>query len=78
MVDRAARYRRSTRVVIGPLAIALTLAAGGCSSGGRLGATVRASDSLTIDKAFDLKTADPGRDVRADRADADKGCTRRC
>lgn len=61
MVDRAVRSRCSTRVVIAPLAVALTLAAAGCSSGKVASGDGAASTSLTIDKAFDLKTADPGR-----------------
>lgn len=48
------------RVAIGAAAIALTLVVAGCSSG-KASSTDGASKTLTIDKAFDLKTADPGR-----------------
>ncbi|KQQ29208.1 ABC transporter substrate-binding protein [Frondihabitans sp. Leaf304] len=45
---------------MGAAAIALTLVVAGCSSG-KASSTDGASKTLTIDKAFDLKTADPGR-----------------
>jgi peptide/nickel transport system substrate-binding protein len=47
-----------TRVAIGAAAVALALLVTGCSSGKTTGGSVK---TLTIDKTFDLKTADPGR-----------------
>jgi peptide/nickel transport system substrate-binding protein len=46
-----------TRVAVGAAAVALALLVAGCSSG----KTSDTTSTLTIDKAFDLKTADPGR-----------------
>jgi peptide/nickel transport system substrate-binding protein len=53
---------RSTkmRVAVGAAAVALTLLVAGCSSG-KTTNTDSTSKTLTINKAFDLKTADPGR-----------------
>jgi peptide/nickel transport system substrate-binding protein len=50
----------SKRVALAATAVALTLIVAGCASGKTTGAD-SASKTLTIDKAFDLKTADPGR-----------------
>jgi peptide/nickel transport system substrate-binding protein len=47
-----------TTIAVGAAAVALTLLVAGCASG-KTGTD--ASKTLTIDKAFDLKTADPGR-----------------
>jgi peptide/nickel transport system substrate-binding protein len=47
-----------TRVAIGAAAVALALLVTGCSSGKTTGGSAK---TLTIDKTFDLKTADPGR-----------------
>ena len=47
-----------TRVAIGAAAVALALLVTGCSSGKTTGGSTK---TLTIDKTFDLKTADPGR-----------------
>ncbi|TXN32312.1 ABC transporter substrate-binding protein [Lacisediminihabitans profunda] len=56
MVFRSAK----TRIAVGSAAVALALVVTGCSSGKTTGSD-SASKTLTIDKAFDLKTADPGR-----------------
>ncbi|WP_441725494.1 ABC transporter substrate-binding protein [Glaciibacter sp. 2TAF33] len=47
-------------VVIGAAAVTVALIVTGCSSG-KTSSSDSASKTLTIDKAFDLKTADPGR-----------------
>jgi len=47
-----------TRIAAGAVAVALTLLVAGCSSGKTADG---ASKTLTIDKTFDLKTADPSR-----------------
>jgi peptide/nickel transport system substrate-binding protein len=54
------RSTKKIRVVVGAAAVALTLLVAGCSSG-KTTNTDSASKTLTINKAFDLKTADPGR-----------------
>lgn len=53
---------RSTkmRVVVGAAAVALTLVIAGCSSG-KTTTGDTSTQTLTINKTFDLKTADPGR-----------------
>lgn len=56
MVPRSTKMR----VVAGAAAVALTLLVAGCSSGKTSNAD-SSSKTLTINKAFDLKTADPGR-----------------
>ncbi len=56
MVFRSAK----TRIAIGSVAIAIALVVTGCSSGKTTGNN-SAAKTLTIDKAFDLKTVDPGR-----------------
>ncbi len=58
MVFRTTSSGSTKRVVIGAAAVALTLMVAGCASGKTSTST---SKTLTIDKAFDLKTADPGR-----------------
>ncbi|HMH57928.1 MAG TPA: ABC transporter substrate-binding protein, partial [Galbitalea sp.] len=56
MVFRSAK----TRIAVGSAAVALALVVTGCSSGKTTG-NDSAAKTITIDKAFDLKTADPGR-----------------
>lgn len=62
MVVRSTRTPRSapTRVVIASAAVSLALLVAGCSSG-RVDTADGSDATLTINKAFDLKTADPGR-----------------
>ncbi|GLK16141.1 MULTISPECIES: ABC transporter substrate-binding protein [Herbiconiux] len=62
MVFRTTRTTRSTptRVAIAAAAVSLTLLVAGCSSG-RTDTADSGTQTLTINKAFDLKTADPGR-----------------
>jgi peptide/nickel transport system substrate-binding protein len=54
-------HRIKRPLAVGAAAIALSVLAAGCSSGKTDGGTGAASKSLVIDKAFDLKTADPAR-----------------
>jgi peptide/nickel transport system substrate-binding protein len=56
MVFRSAK----TRIAVGSAAVALALVVTGCSSGKTTGSN-SAAKTITIDKAFDLKTADPSR-----------------
>jgi peptide/nickel transport system substrate-binding protein len=56
MVFRTAK----TRIAVGSAVIAVALVVTGCSSGKTTGSN-SASNTITIDKTFDLKTADPGR-----------------
>ena len=54
-------FRSTTmRVAVGAAAVALALLVSGCSSG-KAANTNSTSKTLTINKAFDLKTLDPGR-----------------
>ncbi|MCU1530370.1 MAG: transporter substrate-binding protein [Frondihabitans sp.] len=61
MVFRTTQSSTARRVAIGAAAVALTLVVAGCSSGKTTTGTNASVKTLTIDKAFDLKTADPGR-----------------
>jgi peptide/nickel transport system substrate-binding protein len=54
------RPHTKKRIVIGAAAVTLVLLVAGCSSG-KTSNSDASSKTLTIDKAFDLKTADPGR-----------------
>jgi peptide/nickel transport system substrate-binding protein len=56
----SSRNRNTTRIAFGAAAVALSLVVAGCSSGKTTGSE-SASKTLTINKTFDLKTADPGR-----------------
>jgi peptide/nickel transport system substrate-binding protein len=49
-----------TRIAVGAAVVAVALVVTGCSSGKTTGSN-SATKTLTIDKAFDLKTADPSR-----------------
>lgn len=54
-------HRITKPLAVGAAAVALSLLAAGCSSGKTDAGATTGSKTLVIDKAFDLKTADPAR-----------------